>query len=127
MAKTKTKPDHVMGRPKVDIDLKLVARLASIQCTISEISAIIDIPIGTLSNREDFTTTYKKGTEGGKMSLRRLQFKIAKKSAAMAIFLGKQYLGQKDKVEVDPGDLFKGDIEFIEKPDKNRVKQFLNN
>jgi hypothetical protein len=127
MAKTKTKPDHIMGRPRVNIDLKLVFSLAAIQCTIAEISAVIDIPTGTLVNREDFTSTYKKGTESGKMSLRRLQFKIAKKSAAMAIFLGKQYLGQKDKVEVDPGDLFKGDIEFLEKPDKNRVKQFLNN
>jgi uncharacterized membrane protein len=127
MAKTKLKPDHVMGRPQANIDLVLVDKLAKIQCTITEISAIIDVPVSTLTSREDFSLTYKKGIEGGKMSLRRLQFKIAQKSAAMAIFLGKQYLGQKDKVEVDPGDLFKGDIEFKDPIDKSRVSQFLNN
>jgi hypothetical protein len=30
------------------------------------------------------------------MSLRRAQFKLAETNASMAIFLGKQYLGQKD-------------------------------
>ncbi len=30
------------------------------------------------------------------MSLRRFQFKLAQRSAAMAIFLGKNYLGQSD-------------------------------
>lgn len=33
------------------------------------------------------------------MSLRRLQFKHAEKSASMAIWLGKQYLGQRDTPE----------------------------
>ena len=28
-----------------------------------------------------------------------MQWKLAEKNAAMAIFLGKQYLGQKDKIE----------------------------
>ena len=38
--------------------------------------------------------------ECGKASLRRTQFKIAEKgNANMAIFLGKQYLGQTDKAE----------------------------
>lgn len=51
--------------------------------------------------------TYKKGfkdvfsekREGGKASLRRTQWKLAENNATMAIFLGKQYLGQKDKPE----------------------------
>jgi hypothetical protein len=34
------------------------------------------------------------------MSLRRYQFDLAKKSAVMAIWLGKQYLGQTEKQEV---------------------------
>lgn len=33
------------------------------------------------------------------MSLRRIQMKLAEKNASMAIFLGKQYLGQRDVVE----------------------------
>ena len=46
-----------------------------------------------------FSDTYKKKSATGKMSLRRMQWKLAEKSYAMAIFLGKQYLGQKDVVE----------------------------
>ena len=35
------------------------------------------------------------------MSLRRTQFKLAEKNPTMAIFLGKQYLGQRDNIEVE--------------------------
>lgn len=35
------------------------------------------------------------------MSLRRAQFRLAEKSAAMAIFLGKNYLGQSDNVAIE--------------------------
>ena len=38
--------------------------------------------------------------EFGKASLRRIQFNLAKKSPAMAIFLGKNYLDQSDHKEV---------------------------
>jgi hypothetical protein len=36
-----------------------------------------------------------------KIRLRRNQFELSKKSAAMAIWLGKQYLDQKDSIEVE--------------------------
>ena len=41
----------------------------------------------------------------GLISLRRMQFQLAEKSAAMAIFLGKQHLGQQDvqKQEISGG------------------------
>ena len=42
-----------------------------------------------------------KKREKGKISLRRAQFRLAEKSAAMAIFLGKNYLGQRDAVETE--------------------------
>ena len=35
------------------------------------------------------------------MSLRRIQWKHAEKSVPMAIWLGKQYLGQRDNIEVN--------------------------
>ena len=41
------------------------------------------------------------------MSLRRIQYKLAEKNTAMAIFLGKQYLGQRDNVEVQSSQLDK--------------------
>ena len=50
---------------------------------------------------ETFSETFKKKCVAGKISLRRAQFRLAEKSAAMAIFLGKNYLGQTDHVEVE--------------------------
>ena len=87
------------GRPKKEIDLKLVERLGKIMCTQEEIATILGVSHDTLSRNPDFCVVYKKALEDGKMSLRRTQFKLARTSASMAIFLGKQYLGQTDKVE----------------------------
>ena len=87
------------GRPKKVIDYEAVEKLANIQCTQEEIANFLDISVRTLQRDEEFCRIYKKGQDNGKMSLRRIQFKLAEKNTAMAIFLGKQYLGQRDIVE----------------------------
>lgn len=47
----------------------------------------------------------KNGFMALKIKLRRNQFKLSEKSAAMAIWLGKQYLGQTDAPDIsDPDD-----------------------
>ena len=84
------------GRPKVKIDLVAVEKLGALQCTMDEISAFLGIAKSTLSTRKDFSDAYKRGLSNGKSSLRRKQWKLADTSAAMAIWLGKQYLGQRD-------------------------------
>ena len=90
------------GRPKKEIDYTAVEKLASIQCTQEEIANFLGISVRTLQRDEEFCRLYKKGMDNGKMSLRRTQFKIAEKgNASMAIFLGKQYLGQRDVIETD--------------------------
>lgn len=90
------------GRPKKEIDYQAVEKLASIQCTQDEIANFLNLSVRTLQRDEEFCRLYKKGMDNGKMSLRRTQFKIAEKgNASMAIFLGKQYLGQKDVIETD--------------------------
>ncbi|HHX66653.1 MAG TPA: hypothetical protein GX708_01170 [Gallicola sp.] len=88
-----------VGRPKFIIDFKMVEKLANIMCTREEIATILGCSIDTLKRSEEFSTVYKKGLENGKMSLRRIQFNLAKTNASMAIWLGKQYLGQRDNVE----------------------------
>ena len=88
-----------MARPKFKIDYELVEKLAHIQCTQQEIASFLGCSVDTLQRDEKFCGLYKKGIENGKMSLRRIQYKLAEKNTAMAIFLGKQYLGQKDVVE----------------------------
>ena len=90
--KTKNKP----GRPLTQIDLEQAEKLGMLQCTLKECSAWFDIPLSTLSGHKEFQEAYKKGLENGKQSLRRKQWHLADKSATMAIWLGKQYLGQSD-------------------------------
>lgn len=46
---------------------------------------------------QKFSEVFKLKRQAGFISLRRKQFELAEKSPAMAIFLGKQYLGQSDK------------------------------
>ena len=91
------------GRPKKDIDKKLFENLCAIQCTMVEILAVLDITDKTLSSwcrrtyGKSFSEIYAIKRQAGFISLRRTQFRLAEKSAAMAIFLGKNYLGQVDK------------------------------
>lgn len=92
-----------MARPKFQIDYDLVERLAGIQCTQQEIATFLGCSVDTLQRDEKFCGLYKKGMENGKMSLRRIQFKLAEKNTAMAIFLGKNYLGQRDVLETEHG------------------------
>ena len=89
-----------VGRPKKEIDYETVEKLANIQCTQEEIASFLGISTRTLLRDEKFKEIFARGRENGKMSLRRIQWKHAEKSATMAIWLGKQYLGQKDNIEV---------------------------
>lgn len=87
------------GRPKKVIDYKAVEKLASIQCTQEEIANFLELSVRTLQRDEEFCRIYKKGQDSGKMSVRRMQFKLAENNATMAIWLGKQYLKQRDIIE----------------------------
>ena len=92
------------GRPQKEIDKKIFENLCGLQCTLEEIAGVFDCSADTIERwckreyGETFAETYKKHSAKGKMSLRRIQFRLAEKSAAMAIFLGKNYLGQKDNI-----------------------------
>lgn len=104
-----------MGRPKKPIDYALVEKLANIMATQEEISTILEISVRTLQNDEEFLRVHKKGQEDGKMSLRRHQFKLAENNTAMAIFLGKNYLGQADvqRKEISTPDPVKVNLENV--------------
>ena len=90
------------GRPRKEIDKKLFEELCNIHCTEEEITQILNVAPDTLIDwckrtyGETFSKAYKRLSAGGKMSLRRSQFRIAETNPTMAIWLGKQYLGQKD-------------------------------
>ena len=81
-------------------------KLCALQCTEQEIASFFDVSVDSLErfckNEYDcrFAAVFKKKRDVGKISLRRTQFKQAEKSTSMAIWLGKQYLGQADHVNV---------------------------
>lgn len=95
------------GRPRIEIDKTNFIKLCEIQCTLSEIAGFFDCSEDTIERwckrefEETFADVFKKHSAKGKISLRRYQFRLAEKSAAMAIFLGKNLLGQKDIVVED--------------------------
>ena len=96
-----------MGRTQIQIDSTLFEKLCGLQCTLEEISGVLGCSEDTVERwckrtySQTFAEAYKKHSAGGKMSLRRYQFELAKKNASMAIWLGKQYLGQRDVVQVE--------------------------
>lgn len=98
-----------MGRPKIEIDKRQFELLCIIQCTEEEVCAVLGGSHGKLSvhtlNRwcvetygkgQTFCKVFKQKKLEGKASLRRMQWVMAQKSAALLIFLGKNYLGQSD-------------------------------
>ena len=117
------------GRPKKEIAYTTVEKLANIQCTQDEIASFLGISTRTLQRDEQFMELFNRGRENGKMSLRRIQWKHAEKSVPMAIWLGKQYLGQRDKVEyTDDGmkainDNINNIADLLNKPKKNRTEK----
>lgn len=94
-----------MARPRKEIDQEQFEKLCGLQCTMEEICGWFDITDKTLESwckrtyKVGFSAIYAKKRETGKISLRRAQFRLAEKNAAMAIFLGKNYLGQTDRIE----------------------------
>ena len=88
------------GRPKFKIDYEVVRKLASIMCTEKEIASFLGCDERTLQRDAEFCRIFKEGKETGKMSLRRMQYKLADKNPTMAIWLGKQYLNQRDRQEI---------------------------
>lgn len=93
------------GRPPKEFDAELFENLCGIMCTEDEICDIFKTTDKTLSGwckRQygiGFSDAHKRFSARGKLSLRRYQFKLAQKNASMAIFLGKNYLGQRDAME----------------------------
>ena len=94
-----------MGRPRKQIDKTEFEKLCFLQCTKQEFCSWFDTTDKTLERwcKETygmgFSEVFRIKRENGIISLRRTQFQLAEKSPAMAIFLGKNMLGQTDKME----------------------------
>ena len=121
MAEKKVVKKNLGGRPS---KLPLINKehfegMCKIQCTKDEMCAIFQIDEVTLTKwcKETygvgFSDIYKSKSSTGKMSLRRQQFKSAENgNVTMQIWLGKQWLGQTDKVESKNENVETSDVIF---------------
>lgn len=86
------------GRPRKEIDADGVRKLAAIGCTQSEVAEYFGCAQSTIST--NFRSEFSLGAAQSRISLRRWQFKRAQAgSDTMLIHLGKQYLGQAEKID----------------------------
>lgn len=105
-----------MGRPLQNFDKRTFVDLVGLGCTEDEICWVFRDENGKPANRDTlsrwckrtFGQTFQEFSMQNKhmmlrIKLRKNQLKLSEKSAAMAIWLGKQCLGQKDNIVIDNG------------------------
>lgn len=113
-----------MARPRIEIDTEQFEKLCFMQCTLKEIAGWFRCSEDTIERwckrelKMSFADAYERYSAGGKISLRRYQWKMAEHNCSMAIFLGKQYLGQSDQQELK---VSKSDDETI-----REMEQYFN-
>lgn len=102
-----------MGRPTIDFNKKQFIDLVALGCNQEEICWFFRDETGKVANidtlsrwcKREFGVTFQEYSKQNrlmalKIQLRRNQFELSKHSVPMAIWLGKQYLGQTEKQEV---------------------------
>lgn len=108
--KASNPPKKKMGAPRKIVGdektLQTLGGLARIQCTTKEAAAVLAVSeptfIDFLKREKKAREVWDQGKEAGRASLRRMQFKAAESgNATMQIWLGKQYLEQRDKQELE--------------------------
>lgn len=100
-----------MGRPKGTTKIQPTPEtmsslkgLGQIQCTTKEGAAFFRVSEPTflkfLTDNPEAREALEEGKGKGRISLRRHQWRMAENNATMAIWLGKNHLGQTDKTEL---------------------------
>ena len=118
------------GRPTEEFDIKAFQDLVGLGCSQEEICWYFRNGEGKPANKDTLSRWCKRtfglnfqdyfkenGFMALKIKLRRNQFKLSEKSAAMAIWLGKQYLGQKEMIEVEDSEAMKKARELLQSVD----------
>ena len=77
------------------LDRDLIFKLSLLHCTYKEIADVVGTSVSTLEKR--YSGIIQKGRSEGRKSLRRAQMeKALNGDVRMLVWLGKQYLDQKD-------------------------------
>lgn len=103
-----------MGRPVKEFDKKTFVDLVGLDCDQKEICWFFRDDTGKPANidtlsrwcKREFGMTFQEFSRenkgmAAKIKLRQNQLKLSERSAVMAIFLGKNLLGQRDDPQVD--------------------------
>lgn len=115
-----------VGRPRADVDPELVEKLASIGCSIKEIAAACNCHPDTI--RDNFSTEIAKGQENGKTRLRKKQIEVAiSGNVSMLIFLGKNMLGQSDKIETKNDHVVESKVIELPEKENEALKRLIEN
>ena len=95
---TKAEKKQPVGRPKKELDKDIIANLSKIGCTQEEIGSVVGISARTLQRR--YAEIIEVNKNIGKSSLRKKMWQTALRgNPKMQIFLSKNVLGMKDRVE----------------------------
>lgn len=96
------------GPKFTSIDWTTLDKLCGMQCTKTEIADFLEISEDTIERaikrefKVNYAEYYEQKAAKGRISLRRKQYDVASSgNVTMLIWLGKQYLGQSDKLETD--------------------------
>lgn len=120
------------GRPKIELNWEVFEAMCVSHCTLWEIADYFRCSVDSVQRackrqfKMSFAVYYAQKASVGKTSLRRKQFQTAMGkgpgSASMQIWLGKQWLGQTDSVEVSGpnGGPIPHEIEMKDRPTLER-------
>ena len=88
------------GRKPAQIDLTELEKLSALQCTDEEIADWFGVSTRTVETRRkrpEFAQAMQRGRSKGRISVRRAQMKMLDSgNGTMGVWLGKQFLGQRD-------------------------------
>ena len=92
------------GRPMAQLDLVELEKLCAMMCTETEIADWFRVSRDTIAvakKRPEYAAVMERGRSLGCISLRRKQMQMAEAgNVGMLIWLGKQYLGQRDNLDM---------------------------
>ena len=96
---TKAEKRQPVGRPKKNIDIEILANLSQIGCTQEEIGGVMGVSTRTL--QRNYAEIIEQNKNKGRASLRKKMWEKAlkKDSTHMQIWLSKNELNMRDKVE----------------------------
>lgn len=126
-----------MSTKKTPVKVKIadVKKYAKLQCTDAELAAFLGIRLHTLRSLKQKDERVRKAIEDGRalgrISLRRVQYRLATVNPSMAIHLGKVYLGQKDVTRhehtgEDGGPIESIDVTNLSKAERGDLRRLLS-